>query len=420
MGNQTPAVELVIRNVRVDGFNGLVDLAIDSGKIHAIGAHLAIWGVSEFDGKGHFVSPPFIDPHTHLDKAFLQPEPNSSGSLNEAIKIMGRHKDKIAESEFEPRVDRGIRYAIKHGTLAIRTHIDVDSFTKVETISRILNVKRRWDGIIDLQIVAFPQEGLLRDPESAHFMRLAMEMGADVVGGIPAIESSTEAMEKHIDIAFELAKDFDADIDMHIDENLDSSSRTLEMLAEATMKAGWEDRVAAAHCCSLSVYDDKYAHYVIGKVREAGIHIITNPSSNLVLLGRDHGHPKPRGITRVKELIEAGVNVSCGQDNLRDVFYPFGQADMLEAAFITVLGAQMTGFEELQHAFNMPRYAAAKILKIKDYGIQIGNPADLVLFPASSPADALATRPPRSQVYRGGKLLYECNIEEGGELALAQ
>jgi cytosine deaminase len=245
-------------------------------------------------------------------------------------------------------------------------------------------------------------------------MKAAMRRGADLVGGIPAIEENPNKARMHIEKLFELATEFNRDVDMHIDETDNPASRTLEMLADITFDAGWQGRVSAAHCCSLSSYEDTYAKSVIQKVVQAQINIITNPQVNLVLQGRYDKQPIRRGITRVKELLSAGANVTCGQDNLQDVFYPFGNLDMLEVTFVAAITAQLTGEDEIRSAFNLPRYNAAKCLNLKDYGIMEGARANLVILPVSSVVEALAFKPPRSAVIRDGRVI--CAVKETVEM----
>lgn len=403
---QEDEFDLIVRNAYLEETENRVDLAISHGRIAAIGSELSGQASQEIDAHGCIASPPFVDPHTHLDKVFLQPSINNSGTLEEAIEIMSAQKGLICGSNFVKRVDRALTMALANGTLAVRTHADVDTTIGTSGLEMMLVRQAEWSGIIDLQIVAFPQDGLISDSNTKSELRKAMQLGADVIGGIPSLESSPSASREHTRIVFDLAEEFNADVDMHIDETNDPSSRTLEMLADATIDAGWQGRVTAAHCCALSTYDDLYAYEVIEKVAEASIHIVTNPTSNLVLQGRHDLGSRQRGITRVKELLAAGINVSCGHDNMRDVFYPFGQADMLEVAFVTSLAAQMTAADELKAVLGMPRDRAAQILGLADYGIRQSGPADIVLIPVDEPIAMLAERPRRKAVIRGGEILF--------------
>lgn len=401
--------DLLIRNVMMEDYDITVDLSIKNGKISSIGSNLDVFALKEFDGTGCIVSPPFVDPHTHLDKAFLNPSPNFSGTLEEAISIMQQDKEMVIRSDINNRINKALTLSLKNGTLFIRTHVDIDKKTGTKSIEFLQTIKKKWKNIIDLQIVAFPQDGLVNEPILQKYMREAMKIGADVVGGIPAIEDSLSESQEHIDTVFQIADEFDKDIDMHIDESDDPSSRTLEMLADATLQSGWHGRITAAHCCALSAYPDSYAKQVIEKVAEADISIITNPTTNLVLQGRKDNQPIRRGITRVKELIAAGVNVSCGSDNLQDVFYPFGKCDMLEVAFVTSLTAHMTGVGEISYILDMPRKNAAEIFGINSYDLVEGNNANMILIPAESKTDLLAYKPPRNAIIRNGVIVGEVN-----------
>lgn len=402
--------DLLIRNIRVEGYADLVDLGVKDGRIAAIGTRLPGRASQQLDGDGSIASPPFVDPHTHLDKAFLQPSTNHSGTLEEAIEIMQANKELICGPSFVERVDKAIGMAFSNGTMAIRTHTDVDQTIGTCGVELLIKRKAAWSELLELQIVAFPQDGLAGKPEVESELRKALELGADLIGGIPAIEKTPRASREHIRLVFDLAQEFDVDIDMHIDETDDPRARTLEMLADATIDSGWQNRVTAAHCCALSAYNESYAQQVIEKVAEADIHIVTNPTSNLVTQGRGDKEPRRRGITRVKELLAAGVNVSCGHDNMRDVFYPFGQADMLEVAFVAALTAQMTSQDELEVVLGMPRESAAAALGLSEYGIREGGLADIVLIPGDGPVALLAERPPRRAVIKSGKVVFERTV----------
>jgi cytosine deaminase len=239
----------------------------------------------------------------------------------------------------------------------------------------------------------------------------AMENGCDLVGGMPHGERNMRDGEKHIELAFEVAQHYDVDIDMHIDETDDPAWHSLELLADKTIDAGWQGRVTASHCCAMDYWDDALAERVIDKVARAGITVITNAPINIMLQGREQGHPTPRGIARVKELLEAGVNVVCGQDDLQNMFYPYGQMDPLEVAMLTAHIAHLAGPEEIQVAFNMPRYNAARMWGVAPYGVCEGALANLIILDASSPVDALRRQPLRRYVIRQGEVLVRSEIQ---------
>lgn len=258
---------------------------------------------------------------------------------------------------------------------------------------------------IDLQIVAFPQKDIVGDPGTESLLREAMAQGADAIGGMPFNEPDPEASRAHIAIAFAIAKEFGTDVDMHVDETDDPDARTLEMLARATIDHGMQGRVTAGHTCALAAYDDDYAERVMDLVAEAGLYMITKPATNLMLQGRDDAHPKRRGITRVKELLARGVNVSFGQDNLQDMFYPFGRDDPLEFAWLLAHAAHLSQPDEIDAAFAMQTINGARILGADDYGTVSGCTGDLVILDATSPRSAITNRADRLYVIRRGRVI---------------
>ncbi len=407
-------MDLVFRDVLLEGRETRLDIGVRAGAIAAIEPNLPAPENLDNDmpASGLMASPLFIDPHHHLDCAYLDEYVNQSGTLEEAIEINARIKDDRPAEEIYTKACRALTEASANGTGWIRNHVDVDSVSGLNLLHPIVEAKEKYVGLVDVQIVCFPQLGLVRDPESVPWMRESMRQGADVVGGMPHAEASQEDAQTHIDIAFEIAKEFDADVDMHIDETDDPDSRTLELLAETTIREGYQGRVIAGHCCALAAYPDDYARKVMDKVAEAKITVVTNPMINLYLQGRGDSQPVRRGITRVKELLEAGVNVSCGLDDVKNIFFPFGRMDMLEVALVTALTAHLSTPDEIQTAFDMPRKHAAQALRLEAYGLRVGNPANFTLFPASNAQDALRLQPPRRFVVRGGQLLAENIVEQ--------
>jgi cytosine deaminase len=402
-------MDLLIKNAMIVGQKDLKDIGIEDGKISKIGK-INARASKTIDAKGMLVSPAFIDPHIHLDKCMIGDDirPNVSGTLQEAIEITWEKKRKYTVADILRRAGEVIKLAALNGTTRMRTHADVDTIGGLTPVKGLLAAKKKFKNIMDIQVVAFPQEGILRDPGTEELMRKAMELGADLVGGMPHHERPYSEARPHIDICFEIAKEFDADIDMHVDETDDPNSRSLEYLAEKTVKEGYQGRVTAGHTCALAAYPDGYAREVIRKVKLADINMITNPVTNLVIQGRGDKQPIRRGITRVKELLAAGVNVTFGQDCVNDAFYPFGRADMLEVANISAHAAQLTMPDEIETLFKMMTTNAARTLGVlDDYGITIGKRADLVVIDASSPKDAIRRQPDRRWVIKGGKIIAE-------------
>jgi cytosine deaminase len=331
--------------------------------------------------------------------------PNLSGTLEEAIHINARLKVDRTEEDVYEKACRALDLALRNGTGWVRSHTDIDSVSKLKLLPPVLKAKEKYKELVDVQVVAFPQLGLISDPQSIELMREAMHLGADVVGGMPHAEASMEDAAQHIEILFQLAEEFDADIDMHIDETDNPNSRTLELLADATLRHGYQGRVTAGHCCALAAYPDEYARKVIDKLAQAQVNVITNPLVNLYLQGRGDSQPVRRGITRVKELLQAGVNVACGSDDIGNLFLPFGRMDMLEVAMVTSIAAHLTRPEEIQTAFDMPRQRAARALGLKEYGIIGGAPANFLLLDAKNAREALQAQPVHRLVVRHGKLV---------------
>ena len=400
-------MDLIIRNAKLRNQDEYVDIAVNNGKIQLIDKFIVDKTDLEIDAKGKLVVPPFIEPHIHLDKVNIVDvvRPNESGTLKEAIEIIWDKKARYTTEDIISRSGEVIEMAISNGTLKMRTHVDVDTIGGLKPLKGILALREKYKHVIDLQIIAFPQEAIIKDPGCEQLMWDAMEIGADIVGGMPAHENSPEDSKRHIEICFDIAEKYNADVDMHIDETDDPFYRTLEMLADETIKRGWEGRVTAGHTCALAAYDDHYAAYVIEKVKRAESNVITNPVTNLMLQGRKDKQPIRRWITRVKELLQAGVNMSFGQDCIKDTFYPFGSADMLQVALITAHAAQMSLPHEIEKVFDMITYDAAKIMRIENYGIEVGNPADFVILNTDNVKDAIRLQPERLYVIKAGKTI---------------
>ncbi len=401
-------MDLLIKNARIVGRKALKDIGIEGGRVVKVGK---IRGRARrvINAKGMLTSPAFIDPHIHLDKCMIGDEvrPNVSGTLQEAIKIVWERKRRYTVADIVRRAGEVIQMAAMNGTTRMRTHVDVDTIGGLKPLKGLLEARRKFRHLMDIQIVAFPQEGILRDPGTEELLYKAMELGADLVGGMPHHERPYSKAKPHIDICFEVAKRFDADIDMHVDETDDPRSRSLEYLAKKTIAEGYQSRVTAGHTCALAAYPDDYARKVIQKVRRANINMITNPVTNLVIQGRGDKQPVRRGITRVKELLAAGVNVTFGQDCVNDAFYPFGRADMLEVANITAHAAHLSAPDEIKTVFRMMTYNAARTLRVlDDYGA-VGKHADLVVINAASVKDAIRMQPDRRWVIKGGKIIAE-------------
>ncbi len=404
-------MDIVIRN-GVSDRGAPLEVGIENGLITALAERGLPGAERELDAQGGIISPPFVESHFHLENAYLWDGLiNQSGTLNEAIEIYARVKHDLRPDDVLQRTGRVVRRALANGTFWLRSHVDIDHISGLKILEAVSAARAAYQEQIDIQLVAFPQLGLARNPEAADLMWQAMENGANLVGGMPHGERDMDDAARHIEIAFAVASHYDADVDMHIDETDDPYWQTLELLADQTIASGYQGRVTAGHCCAMSTWDDATAERIIAKVREAGIHVITNAPINLMLEGRGNGHPKPRGIARVKELLAAGVNVACGQDDIQNMFYPFGKLDPLEVALISAHAAHMGAPEEIEAAFDMPRANAARLWPLPDYGLAIGAPANVIVLDAPTPVSALRRQPNRRFVIRQGRLIAETTTE---------
>ena len=404
-------IPLIIRNFHAWGEAVPRDLAVVDGRFARVEAGM-IAGRT-IDAGGRLAVAGLIDPHIHLDKALILDtvRPNVSGTLAEAIEIIWERKRVYSVAEIAERAGRVIEAAIGNGVTHMRSHVDVDNIGGLRPLQGVDLARRRYANLIDLQIVAFPQEGILKNEGTEALMWAAMEAGADVVGGMPFNERTPADSARHIEIAFQIARRFDADIDMHVDETDDPNARTLEVLARQTIANGWQDRVTASHTCALAGYPEDYAQTVMDLAAQARLHMITNPATNLMLQGRLDAQPKRRGITRVRELMDHGLNVSFGQDYVRDTFYPFGRNDMMEIAFLVAHAAHFSLPAEIEAVFAMPTRNAAQLMRIADYGLQPGDRADMVIFDAASAVDAIRFQAPRRWVVKNGRVLAESNVQ---------
>ena len=406
-------MQCVIRNAHLRGSDGMVDLAIDEGRIVAIEAEMQIRATREIDAEGSLVLPGFVDGHMHLDKCMLgdNMRPNESQTLQEAIVITFDHKRSYQVEEIVERASQVLDAAIVNGTIAMRGFADVGTVGGLVPVEALLELKRRYEGQILLQVVAFPQEGIARDPGADRLLEQAMDLGADVVGGLPWYERTDAEMRDHVDFCFQLAKRHDKDIHMLADDTDDVYSRSLEYLAVRTKDEGYEGRVSASHCGALAAYDHAHAEKVIALVKEADLTISSNSHISLVMDGRGDRGLIRRGITRTKELVEAGVNVIASQDDVNDPYYPFGKSDQLEVAQYMAHVAHMTYPTELDQVLDMVTVNAARALHLEGYGMAVGDKADLVVVGATSVREALRLLPPRRYVLHGGEVVSESRVE---------
>jgi cytosine deaminase len=403
----------IVRNVRLRGQAETVDVAIEGERIAAVEPSIDASADREYDGGGNLLLPGLVNAHQHLDKCMLGDvmRPNESQTLQEAIYITWDHKRSYTVEEIVSRALPVVQEAVRYGTTAMRGFADVDTIGGLIPVEALLELKRRVAGMITFEVVAFPQEAITRDPGCDKLMEQAMELGADIVGGLPWYERLDRYVEEHIDFCFELAQRTGKDIHMLADDTDDPTSRSLEYLAVRTIETGYQGRVTASHCGALAAYDDNHAARVIDIVREAQMTIASNTQISLVLDGRADRRAIRRGITRVRELLDAGVNMISAQDDVNDPYYPFGKPDQLEVAQYTAHVAQLTYPPQLETVMDMVTVNAAKAMRLEGYGTNPGDRADLVLVDAPTVHEALRLIPPRRLVFYGGRLVAESRLE---------
>jgi len=398
-------MNFVIRNARVRGQKQNVDIAIGGKKISAVGPKLPAHGEKEIDARGNLVLSGLLNLHYHADKCLLGDimRPNVSGTLPEAIEITNDFKRKYDPAEVAGRAVRTIEQGVINGTTFFRLFCDVGTIGGLQAARGLLLARDKMKKYGRIQVVAFPQEGIVRDPGAAELMEEAIKEGCDVVGGLPWYEYTDEDARQHIDICFAMAKKHDLDIHMLVDDTDDPNSRSLEYLALKTMRDGFIGRVTASHCGAMAGYNDFYAAKVVDMVATAGITISVNAHINLVCSARLDREPKRRGTARVKELLARGVNVVTSQDDVNDPYYPFGKPDPLECAVMLAHVAQLTLPHELEQVMDMITVNAARAARVSNYGIAPGMSADLVVVDAPSVHEALRLQPPRLYVFKDGR-----------------
>jgi cytosine deaminase len=401
-------LDLVIRNANLpDGRKG-VDIAVDKGRIVEVGPRLKVQAGREIDATDRLATPPFVDSHFHLDStlSYGQPRVNESGTLLEGIELWGELKPHLTVENIKARAGELCRWAIARGNLAIRSHVDV-SDNKLLAVQALLELRDELKPYIDLQLVAFPQDGYFRHSPSAANLERALDMGVEVVGGIPHFERTMAEGAASVKALCEIAAERGLQVDMHCDESDDPLSRHIETLTFHTRRLGLHGRVTGSHLTSMHSMDNYYVSKLIPLMAEAQIHVVPNPLINITLQGRHDTYPKRRGMTRVKELMDAGVNVAFGHDALMDPWYSFGSHDMLEVAHMGLHVAQMTGVEQMQQIFAAITTNGAKVLGLDGYGLEPGCHADMVILQAANPQEALRLKPARLFVIRRGSVIAE-------------
>ncbi len=397
-------LDLLIHNAALPDGRTQISVAVQDGRIVDVAPGLMAPALETIDAQGQLLSPPFVDAHFHMDAtlSYGLPRVNASGTLLEGIALWGELKPLLTQDAL---VDRALAYcdwAVAKGFLAIRSHVDVCD-PRLLAVEALLHVKRRVAPYLDLQLVAFPQDGALRDPQGMDKLARALTLGVDVVGGIPHFERTMADGALSVKLLCELAAAHGKLVDLHCDESDDPLSRHIETLAFETQRLGLHGRVTGSHCTSMHSMDNYYASKLLPLIAEASVSIVSNPLINITLQGRHDNYPKRRGMTRVPELLAQGVTVAFGHDCAMDPWYALGSADMLEVASMGLHVAQMTSQAAMRQCFEAVTSSPAKILHLQGYGLQKGCNADFVLLQARDPIEAIRLRATRLQVFRRGK-----------------
>ena len=399
-------MDLIIRNANLpDGRTG-IDIGIKDRKIAVIESSLSAKAAEEIDAAGKLVSPPFVDAHFHMDATLSLglPRLNQSGTLLEGIALWGELKPHLTVEAIKERALRYCDLAVARGLLAIRSHVDICD-QRLLAVDALLEVRKEVAPYLDLQLVAFPQDGFFRAPKASELLETALDRGVDLVGGIPHFERTMDEGKKSVEVLCRIAAERGLRVDMHCDESDDPLSRHIETLTAETVRHGLQGRVTGSHLTSMHSMDNYYVSKLLPLMAEAEINVISNPLINITLQGRHDTYPKRRGMTRVKEMMEIGLNVAFGHDCVMDPWYSLGSADMLEVAYMGLHVAQLTGVEQMKSCFSAVTEIPASILGLEDYGLEKGCNADLVVLQAADPVEALRLKANRLFVIRGGNII---------------
>jgi len=393
---------MLLDNVRLPGGMDLTKVGIRDGLIATPQADAK----EVVDLGGALLTPALVEPHIHLDAVLTVGEPrhNQTGSLFEGIEIWAERVKTLSVEDVKTRARTVLRWQLANGVQHVRSHVDVCD-PELRAVRGLVELRKEVGDQMDIQLVAFPQQGIMSFQGGTDLMRRAVELGVDVVGAIPHFEISREYGEQSVKFAMGLAAEHGLRVDIHCDETDDDHSRFVEVMAAETIRLGLEGRVTASHTTAMHGYNNAYAYRVINNIKRAGMHMVTNPLDNAVLQGRFDSYPIRRGHTRVKELLAAGVNTCIGHDSVMDPWYPLGYGDPLQAAFVLAHYGQMSGAGELRTLIEMITAYPARALGVENYGLEVGNRADLVAFAAPSEFDAIRLVAPRRLVLKGGRVV---------------
>ena len=404
---------MLVKNVHIHNREGLWQILIEEGKISRIFSQDEVFNYSGeiLDGEEGIVYPPFVEPHIHLDATQTagQPNWNQSGTLFEGIERWAERKSLLSHEDVKSRAWKTLKWQIANGVQYVRTHVDVSDPT-LTALKAMLEVKKEIAPWVDLQIVAFPQEGILSYPNGEKLLDQAMEMGADVVGGIPHFEFTREYGVESMHIAFDIARKYNKQIDIHCDEIDDEQSRFVETVAALALKYNMGEKVTASHTTAMHSYNNAYASRLFRLLKMSKIHFVANPLVNIHLQGRFDTYPKRRGVTRVKEMLKNNINVCFGHDDVFDPWYPLGTANMLQVLHMGLHVCQLMGYGQINDGLKLVTENSAKALGLTDYGIKEGNSASFIVLPAENGFDAVRRQVPTRYSIRHGKVISETQL----------
>ena len=406
---------MLVKNIHINGREGLWQIVIEDGKIARIlpNEEQIDFSGDILDGEQGIVYPPFVEPHIHLDATQTagQPNWNQSGTLFEGIERWAERKSLLSHEDVKSRAWKTLKWQIANGVQHVRTHVDVSDPT-LTALKAMLEVKKEVAPWVDLQIVAFPQEGILSYPNGEALLDQAMAMGADVVGGIPHFEFTREYGVESMHIAFNIARKYNKQIDIHCDEIDDEQSRFVETVAALALKYEMGDKVTASHTTAMHSYNNAYASRLFRLFKLSKIHFVANPLVNIHLQGRFDTYPKRRGVTRVKEMLKNKINVCFGHDDVFDPWYPLGTANMLQVLHMGLHVCQLMGYGQINDGLKLVTENSAKALGLQGYGVEEGNAANFIILPAENGFDAVRRQVPTRYSIRHGKVIAETKLAE--------
>ncbi|MGP9040157.1 cytosine deaminase [Cytobacillus kochii] len=402
---------MIIQNAKLRGKEGLWQLIIKDGVFHEITQKTIEVpdGEQVIDVDGALTLPPFIEPHIHLDTTLTagEPEWNRSGTLFEGIQRWSERKAFLTPEDVKTRAKQALKWQIAQGIQHVRTHVDTTD-TTLTAVKALLEVKEEMKDYVNIQLVAFPQEGILSYPSGEELMEEALKMGVDVVGGIPHFEFTREYGVESMKIAFDLAEKYNRLIDLHCDEIDDEQSRFVEVVAKEAYERGLGTRTTASHTTAMGSYNDAYTYKLFRLLKMSNINFVSNPLVNIHLQGRFDTYPKRRGLTRVKEIQEAGLNICFGHDDIFDPWYPLGTGNMLQVLHMGIHASQLLGYEQIVNSIDLITKNSAKTLQIEDeYGIEKGKPANFIILEAENEYEAVRKQATVLYSIRGGKMIAE-------------